>query len=162
MKAMEPLTHAQTIGRLALSAVLSGVIGLERAWRGKSAGLRTHLLVGMGSTLFMLVSIWETGIATGPTPVDVTRIASTVVTGLGFLGAGMIFRSGTDVHGLTTAATLWAIGAMGLAVGAGYYSGAVYAWIGMGVALHLLDRVERFIVGVRSPEAAPGRRRRRA
>ena len=132
-------------GQLFLSAFLSGVIGLERAWRGKPAGLRTHLLVGMGSTLIMLVSIHMTTLVPGA-PVDPSRIASNVVAGLGFLGAGTIIHSGADIQGLTTAASLWATGAIGLAVGCGYYSAAIYAWIGMGIALHGLDRIEKYLV----------------
>ncbi len=147
-------------GRLALSAFLSGVIGLERAWRGKPAGLRTHLLVGMGSTLIMLVSIHMTTLAPG-LPVDPSRIASNVVAGLGFLGAGTIMHSKGSVQGLTTAASLWATGAIGLAVGCGYYSAAIYAWIGMGIALHGLDRFEREFIDHLGPQLKRWMRRRR-
>lgn len=139
---MDDLTVA---GRLLLSVVLAGSIGLERAWRGKPAGLRTHLLVALGATLVMLVSI-HVAETSRSAVADPTRIAANVVVGLGFLGAGMIFRAGGSVHGLTTAAGLWTVGAVGLAVGCGFYSGAIVTWAFILFALHWLDRIERYLV----------------
>lgn len=149
---MDELTIA---GRLLLAVVLAGSIGLERAWRGKPAGLRTHLLVALGSTLVMLVSIHVAHTSDSPVA-DPTRIAANVVVGLGFLGAGMIFRAGGSVHGLTTAAGLWAVGAVGLAVGCGFYAGAIVTWAVILFALHWLDGIERFLVRRAGPQLRAG------
>jgi len=115
--------------RLALAAVLGAAIGLERELREREAGLRTHLLVSLGSALFTIVSAYgfHSFLASGASVVraDPTRIAAQIVTGIGFLGAGAIIRQGLSVRGLTTAATLWVVAAIGLASGAGYYSAAV-------------------------------------
>jgi len=115
--------------RLALAAVLGAAIGLEREIRERGAGLRTHLLVSLGSALFTIVSAYgfHSFLASGASVVraDPTRIAAQIVTGIGFLGAGAIIRQGLSVRGLTTAATLWVVAAIGLAAGAGYYSAAV-------------------------------------
>jgi putative Mg2+ transporter-C (MgtC) family protein len=101
---------------LLLSAVLSGLVGLERQWRGQPAGLRTHILVSLGSTLVTLTSV-EFGIGGASGPGDASRLAAQIVSGIGFLGAGAIIREGTSVHGLTTAASIWAVAAIGIAVG---------------------------------------------
>ncbi|HEY2935892.1 MAG TPA: MgtC/SapB family protein [Gaiellaceae bacterium] len=115
--------------RLVVAAVLGGAVGLERELREREAGLRTHLLVSVGAAVFTLVSAYgfsdfRYGLNTGIT-LDPTRIAAQIVTGIGFLGAGAIIRQGLSVRGLTTAATLWVVAAIGLASGAGYYSAAV-------------------------------------
>jgi putative Mg2+ transporter-C (MgtC) family protein len=109
--------------RLALAGALGGLIGFERELRERGAGLRTHLLVALGSALFTIVGAY--GFASIRT--DPTRIAAQIVTGIGFLGAGAIIRQGFSVRGLTTAATLWVVAAVGLAAGAGYYSAALVA-----------------------------------
>jgi putative Mg2+ transporter-C (MgtC) family protein len=115
--------------RLALAASLGGAVGFERELREREAGLRTHLLVALGSALFTIVSAYgfHAFLSSGVSVVraDPTRIAAQIVTGIGFLGAGAIIRQGFSVRGLTTAATLWVVAAIGLAVGAGYYSGAL-------------------------------------
>ena len=115
--------------RLAVAAALTGAVGLERELRERAAGLRTHMLVGVGSALFTIVSAYAWGDfifnrAQG-TAFDPTRIAAQIVTGIGFLGAGAIIRQGLSVRGLTTAASLWVVAAIGIASGAGYYSAAV-------------------------------------
>jgi len=114
--------------RLALAAVLGGLIGIERELREREAGLRTHLLVALGSALFTIVGAYgfHAFLESGQSVVraDPTRIAAQIVTGIGFLGAGAIIRQGLSVRGLTTAATLWVVAAVGLAAGAGYYSAA--------------------------------------
>jgi len=119
--------------RLALAAALGAAIGLERELREREAGLRTHLLVSLGSALFTIVSAYgfHAFLNSGANVVraDPTRIAAQIVTGIGFLGAGAIIRQGLSVRGLTTAATLWVVAAIGLAAGAGYYSGAVIATV---------------------------------
>jgi len=109
--------------RLFVAAALGGAIGLERELRERQAGLRTHLVVSVGSALFTLVSAY--GFSDFGARVDPTRIAAQIVTGIGFLGAGAIIRQGLSVRGLTTAASLWLVAAIGMAAGAGYYSGAV-------------------------------------
>jgi putative Mg2+ transporter-C (MgtC) family protein len=109
--------------------VLGGLIGVERELREREAGLRTHLLVALGSAAFTIVGAYgfhdflEAGGAVVRT--DPTRVAAQIVTGIGFLGAGAIIRQGWSVRGLTTAATLWVVASVGMASGAGYYSAAV-------------------------------------
>jgi putative Mg2+ transporter-C (MgtC) family protein len=130
---------AEVTLRLVLAAALGGAVGLERELREREAGLRTHLLVSLGAAVFTLVSAYgfsdfRYGIRTGIT-LDPTRIAAQIVTGIGFLGAGAIIRQGLSVRGLTTAATLWVVAAIGMATGAGYYSVAV---IGTGLVLFSL------------------------
>jgi putative Mg2+ transporter-C (MgtC) family protein len=122
--------------RLLVAAGLTGAIGLERELRDRAAGLRTHMLVGIGAALFTIVSTYgwadfEFGAGTG-IALDPTRIAAQIVTGIGFLGAGAIIRQGVSVRGLTTAAGLWVVAAIGMAAGAGYFSAAV---IGTGIVL---------------------------
>jgi putative Mg2+ transporter-C (MgtC) family protein len=123
------LSWAEVLLRLAVAAGLGGAVGLERELRERQAGLRTHLLVSVGSALFALVSAYGYADLVGAThaPYDPTRIAAQIVSGIGFLGAGAIVRQGLSVRGLTTAATLWLVAAIGLSAGAGYYSGAVIA-----------------------------------
>jgi putative Mg2+ transporter-C (MgtC) family protein len=125
-----PVLHwDEALLRLALAAALGGAVGVERELREREAGLRTHLLVALGSALFTIVSAYgfHAFLSSGASVVraDPTRIAAQIVTGIGFLGAGAIIRQGFSVRGLTTAATLWVVAAIGLAVGAGYYSGAL-------------------------------------
>jgi putative Mg2+ transporter-C (MgtC) family protein len=118
--------------RLVVAAVLGGAIGLERELRERQAGLRTHLVVCVGAALFTLVSAYgfeDFFQATG-TRTDPTRIAAQIVSGIGFLGAGAIIRQGLSVRGLTTAATLWLVAAIGMAAGAGYYDAAGIATAG--------------------------------
>jgi putative Mg2+ transporter-C (MgtC) family protein len=123
------LNWDESLLRLALAAVLGGLIGVERELREREAGLRTHLLVALGSALFTIVGAYgfHDFISSGGAVVqtDPTRIAAQIVTGIGFLGAGAIIRQGLSVRGLTTAATLWVVAAVGMAAGAGYYSAAV-------------------------------------
>jgi putative Mg2+ transporter-C (MgtC) family protein len=117
--------------RIVVAAALTGAIGLERELRERAAGLRTHMLVGVGSALFTIVSAYGWGDFTFSTRAgvvfDPTRIAAQIVTGIGFLGAGAIIRQGLSVRGLTTAAGLWVVAAIGMAAGAGYYSAALIA-----------------------------------
>ena len=124
-------TELETIGRLVLATVLGFLIGLEREAAGQSAGERTHALVALGSAAFALLSI------TAFPGSDTSRVAAGVVTGLGFLGAGTILKGGdTQVRGLTTAAGMWAVGAIGLAIGSGrYFLGLATAMIAGAVLL---------------------------
>ena len=125
--------------RLGTAALLGGAIGLERELRDREAGLRTHLLVSVGSALFTIVSAYgfTEFLVNGGAVVraDPTRIAAQVVSGIGFLGAGAIIRQGFSIRGLTTAATLWLVAAIGMSAGAGYYSAAVIATAGALISL---------------------------
>ena len=138
------ISDGEVLARLALAVVLCGAIGLERESRGQAAGLRTHILVGLGSALFTLVSAYAF-VDAPRTDIDPTRIAAQIVTGIGFLGAGTIIRQGFTVRGLTTAAALWIVAAIGMAAGAGYYSGAVVTTVVVLVSLWplriLADRI---------------------
>ncbi len=143
------ISYGEVAIRLLITAVLCGVIGFERETRDQSAGFRTHILLGLGAALFTLVSAYgftaftEAALQSGGRGIqfDPTRIAAQIVTGIGFLGAGAIIRQGMDVRGLTTAASLWAAAAIGMAVGAGYYFGAAATTIIVIVALYLLREV---------------------
>lgn len=139
--ALDPhLTWLQALVRITAAAGLGGVIGLERELDEKAAGLRTHMLVAVGSALFTLAGAY--GFSDFPrTAVDPTRVAAQVVTGIGFLGAGIIFRQGFTIRGLTTAASLWLVAAIGIAAGAGFWKGAVIATV---VALISLRPLEWF------------------
>ena len=117
------VTPWEILLRLVLALVLGGLIGLERESVEKPAGFRTHILVTLGAALFTLISR-EGFFGSGADP---ARIASNIVVGIGFLGAGTIYRSGVTVQGLTTAASLWTAAAIGTAVGSGFYLGAVAA-----------------------------------
>lgn len=109
--------------RLLMAAVLGAAIGFQREKVGKQAGLRTHTLIGLGSALFTLVSLYGFGIGA-----DITRVAAGVVIGIGFLGGGVILhRSGGMVVGLTTATTIWVVAGLGLAAGTGMYIMAAVA-----------------------------------
>jgi uncharacterized membrane protein YhiD involved in acid resistance len=123
--------------RLILAAALSGMVGFEREARQKAAGLRTHMLVGSGAALFTLVGAFAFD---GPDP---SRVSAQIVTGVGFLGAGAIFRQGGTVSGLTTAAGLWAVAAIGMTAGAGLVEGAAIATGITLVILYGLGLIER-------------------
>lgn len=139
---MPAIDHAtlEALARLAMAALLGGLIGFERDKHGRAAGLRTHLLVSMGAAAFMILSERVAAEATVQAAAqgiprffaDPGRIAAQVVTGIGFLGAGVIIKSGNHVRGLTTAACLWTAAAIGMACGAGYYA---LAGIAAGLAL---------------------------
>ncbi len=107
--------------RLVVAALLGLAVGFEREIHGHPAGLRTHMLVAMGSGLFTVLSAYGFGTASAAEPIDPTRIAAQIVSGIGFLGAGAILKDGIVIRGLTTAASLWATSAVGMAAGAGEY-----------------------------------------
>ena len=132
--------------RLAVTVFLTGLIGWDRERLRKPAGLRTHILVGLGSALAMLISILTGPVVNGEYQMD-PRIAQNVLTGIGFLGAGTIlhFREGM-VSGLTTAATLWTSAVIGLAAGYGFYSGALLTTILVMITLYLLNLLDDYIV----------------
>jgi len=136
--------------KLLLSAFLGGLIGLERELHARAAGLRTHILVAIGSTLIMMVSqymftLYHTYTASTIVRLDPGRIAAMTITGIGFLGAGTIIQSKEMVRGLTTAACLWIITAVGLAVGCGYYLPAISASLIALSSLYLLRSLENYL-----------------
>jgi len=131
--------------RLLLAAVLGGLIGLEREALNKSAGFRTHTLVSVGSCLIMIVSISIFLQFSQSANIDPARIAAQVVSGIGFLGAGTIMRSGANVKGLTTAATLWVVAGIGLAVGSGSYLAAFVTTFIVYVSLVYLFKLENVV-----------------
>lgn len=107
----------QILLRLLVAVVLSGFFGMEREHRHKKAGLRTNMMVGLGSALAMIISLTFA--------MDPARIASGVITGIGFLGGGLIIQGRGEVHGITTAATIWVVSTIGMAAGLGYFTAAI-------------------------------------
>jgi uncharacterized membrane protein YhiD involved in acid resistance len=150
LAAIPTLTWPHVLLRLVVAGLLGGAIGMERELRERQAGLRTHLVVCVGSALFTIVSAYGFSefLVHGGSLVrtDPTRIAAQIVSGIGFLGAGAIIRQGLSVRGLTTAASLWLVAAIGMASGAGFYSAAL---ITTGLALLTLGplRIVAFRVG---------------
>jgi putative Mg2+ transporter-C (MgtC) family protein len=134
--------------RLVLSAAFGAAIGVEREINGPPAGMRTHLLVSLGSALFTVLSIYGFGPGTQATPVDPTRIAAQIVSGIGFLGAGAILKEGLSIRGLTTAASMWATAAVGLAAGAGQYILATVATVIVIFSLWPLSRLSDRLRGL--------------
>lgn len=121
--------------RLIIAAVLGGIIGLEREKLNRPAGVRTHMIVCLGSCLIMLLGEYMHEI---DNTIDITRLGAQVVSGIGFLGAGAILKDGFSVRGLTTAATLWVVACVGLAVGGGFYSAGILTTIIVYSSLHFL------------------------
>lgn len=139
------LSTQELILRIAVAGLLGALVGLDRELSDQPAGLRTHILVSLGSALFTLVGAYGlTAFSTAPgRALDPTRVAAQVVTGIGFLGAGAIIRQGASIRGLTTAAGLWVTAAIGMAVGFGYWAGALATTLLAVVSLFGLKRVER-------------------
>ncbi|TBL81764.1 MgtC/SapB family protein [Paenibacillus thalictri] len=142
------ISHLDLTLRILLSALLGGLVGFEREWSNHAAGLRTHILVCIGSTAIMLLSIYgfsqfvnETNVRTDP-----ARLAAQVISGIGFLGAGTIMRTGTTVSGLTTAASVWVVAAIGLCVGAGFFYCASLATFMVLVSLFVLNKWEKHMM----------------
>ena len=138
---MTPLSDAELITRLLLAAVLGGMIGVEREWRNKEAGLRTNILIAIGSAVFTLMSLELTDARTG----DASRVAAQIVTGIGFLGAGAIMRTNAGIQGLTTAATIWVNAAIGVAAGGGEFHLAVITTGVTLAVLLVLQPIEKYI-----------------
>ena len=141
------VTDFDVITRLTLSVVLSGLIGLERQIQRRTAGLRTHILVSLGSCLIMLTSLYVFDIYNKITSMDPTRIAAGVITGIGFLGAGAIIWDSEKVTGLTTAASLWVVAGIGLAIGCGFFIAGIFTTILTLVALFFFRALEKVIFG---------------
>lgn len=153
MEFLADLTQNWTVEaciRLVLAAVLGGLIGIEREHHGRSAGFRTQLLVALGSAIAMVVSL-EFGVVFGAHSVntafrvDPARVAYGVMGGIGFLGAGAIVKSGVNVRGMTTAASLWCTAALGLACGFGMYAVSLVGTAVVLVALFFLGKVDQLI-----------------
>ncbi|WP_438448483.1 MgtC/SapB family protein [Gorillibacterium sp. sgz5001074] len=132
-------------GRLLLALVLGGLIGFEREKNSSAAGFRTHILVCLGSALIMLLSAYGfPEFASEPNVrMDPARLAAQVISGIGFLGAGTILRNGMSITGLTTAASLWVVAAIGLSCGAGFYFAAILTTVMVLMSLWILSAVEK-------------------
>ncbi len=145
---MIELTEWEGLLRIALAAILGGAVGLERELRAKQAGLRTNMLVAMGAALFTTSSIqlsefylnWA-----GSIRFDPSRIISTIVSGVGFLGGAVIFRHEQRMHGVTTAASIWVVTAVGVAAGAGFYLTSVGATVLIVIVLLVVGWVEHLV-----------------
>jgi putative Mg2+ transporter-C (MgtC) family protein len=138
-----PITEIDMIIRLGLGFLAGAIIGLERSSRHQVAGLRTHILISTGATLLMILSIWLPQEYIGLKNGDPGRIAAQVVSGIGFLGAGAIIRLGNNIRGLTTAASLWLIAAVGMAIGAGMFIAAGVTEAISLITLFVLDVLEK-------------------
>ena len=123
-----------------LSVLLCGIVGIEREWKGRSAGLRTHLLVGVGSCIIMIISIYGFPAVFGSR--DVARLAAQIITGVGFLGAGAIIHRNDGIKGLTTAGTIWIVMAIGIACGSFNFVIAILATLVIMVVLTVFTKVE--------------------
>ena len=154
------IPYWEVLLRLLLASLLCGAIGFERETRDQPAGFRTHILLGLGAALFTLVSAYgfepftRAALQGGGLQFDPTRIAAQIIAGVGFLGAGAIIRQGRDVRGLTTAASLWAVSAIGMAVGAGYLFGAVATTVLAMATLYALRRFRSSIISPLSLDSA--------
>ncbi|KQB99479.1 MgtC/SapB family protein [Pedobacter sp. Hv1] len=126
------------INKFLLAILLCGLIGVEREFRNKQAGLKTMIMIGLGATLFTILSV-KIGLSSQD------RIASNIVTGIGFLGAGVIFKEDNQVKGLTTACVIWIVAAIGMAIGAGYYEQAISVTAIVLLALLIFPFVENFV-----------------
>lgn len=141
------MSDMEMMTRVMVAFVLSGLIGLEREIRRHEAGLRTHILVCVGSTLIMLTSLQVFDIykMQANVNVDPTRIAAGVITGIGFLGAGTIMRSTHGVRGLTTASSLWVVAALGLSIGCGFFKTSAFVTFLVLSVLLFLRKLERIL-----------------
>ena len=142
------MSDGTVLVRILVAAALGGIVGIERELRDQPAGFRTHMLVSVGACLFTIIGAFGFQEFTGGTDgqriqADVTRVASQIVVGIGFLGGGTILRHGATVRGLTTAASLWVTAAVGLAVGMGFYFAATATSVLAVVALAGLKPLER-------------------
>jgi putative Mg2+ transporter-C (MgtC) family protein len=137
--------YVELTGRLVMTLILCGAIGVQREVSGKAAGVRTHILVGVGSALLTVVSAYA---FPGWPPVsgrDPTRIEAQIVTGIGFIGGGMILKEGLTVRGLTTAASLWAVAGVGMAAGSGLVPLAIIATALLLLTLSVIGRLEKLL-----------------
>lgn len=144
---LSEISEVQIILRVLVGAVLGAAVGFERERQDQPAGLRTHMILVIGATLAMVLSVNLGFLYARPgTPADPARLAAQVISGIGFLGAGAILRYGFTVKGLTTATSLWTMAIVGMTVGAGYYLIGVFTTALMLVVLALLNTIEnRFV-----------------
>ena len=145
------ITYNEMVLRILIAFVLSGLIGLERQICRHQAGLRTHILVCVGSCLIMLTSLHVFDIYKSVANMDPTRIAAGVITGIGFLGAGTIMRSPEGVKGLTTASSLWVVAALGLSIGCGFFKVSVVVTLLVLLVLLFLRGFERVMLNKEVP-----------
>lgn len=148
MNAVWQISHFDLTVRLLLAAALGGAIGLEREWSNRAAGFRTHILVCIGSAAIMLLSIYGFSefIAEPNVRTDPARLAAQVISGVGFLGAGAIIRNGSTISGLTTAASIWVVAAIGLCVGAGFLYCAMLGTLLVLLSLFVLNKAEKHMM----------------
>ncbi|MRT93489.1 MgtC/SapB family protein [Ancylomarina sp. 16SWW S1-10-2] len=144
------ITTGTVAFRMLLSLAVSVIVGIEREYHKQPAGLRTHVLISLGATLIMLLSIYIPQTFTQYSPADPARLAAQVVSGIGFLGAGAIMKFGFNVKGLTTAASIWVIAAIGLAIGAGMYLATAIAAGILLFALSFLNIFEKWMFPAKS------------
>lgn len=151
---MIDITNTDIIIRIVVSLALGGVIGLEREWSNKPAGMRTFALVSEGAALFMIggLLLFNEVRDAGGTTADPSRIASTIVQGIGFLAAGVIITGIGRVKGLTTAAAVWVTAALGMLVGAGFIEVALVGTAATFVMLTIFSRIERHLLAARNHE----------
>jgi putative Mg2+ transporter-C (MgtC) family protein len=142
---MQPDLTLDIVLKVVVSIVLGGIIGWQRQMAHKPAGFRTHILIVLGATSIMVTSRFV-GSAFGGDP---TRIASNIIVGIGFIGAGTIMKEGPTVYGLTTAATIWVAGALGLAIGAGYYALALLLTLAALLVLAMFGKLESLVLSRR-------------
>jgi len=139
------LTDSEMILRLVMAVVLGGLVGWEREVYHKPAGFRTHILVCLGACLFTIIS-YTFPCDGNLRAVDPSRIASGIVMGVGFLGAGAILHEQGSVKGLTTAASIWVVAAIGMATGAGFYTGAIITAVLVVIVLFVLNKIEKYYI----------------
>jgi putative Mg2+ transporter-C (MgtC) family protein len=137
----------EPVGRLMVAALLGAILGVEREWHHRAAGLRTNTLIALGSAVYTLIAIQM-----APPGTDASRIPSTIVNGVGFLGGGAILRNNGNIQGLTTAATIWVNAAIGMAAGSGHFTIALSGTATALVVLTVLKRVEQRMDKYRPPD----------
>lgn len=140
-------SNFEILVRLAMACLLGGLIGIERERNRHPAGLRTHILVCVGATLVMLCNIFIFDKYRGLTNVDPARLGAQVISGIGFLGAGTIIKEGASIRGLTTAASLWAVACLGIAIGLGFYAGAILTTSFVLIILIIFSKFEFLFYG---------------
>ena len=131
--------------RLGIAAILAGLVGLERETSNRPAGLRTHILVSVASSLVIIGNLYAFDLFKNQTSMDPMRLGAQVISGIGFLGAGTIIKEGPTIRGLTTAASLWSVACIGLVCGIGFYMGAIFATGFVLLSLIVLNKLEIMI-----------------
>lgn len=149
-----------TAGRVTLAALLGGIIGIEREWRGRPAGFRTNILIAIGACLFTIVSIEGFPLA-GSGARDTSRVAAQIVSGVSFLGAGALLQTRNKTKGMTTAATIWLVAAIGMTVGVGAYFLAVFSTLLTAAVLQLLLPVSKLVEQEAQEHKHEGKREKR-